>query len=85
MPTRAHRGQRLSVIEGSVPNPFNMPPGCNFAPRCKERFAPCGPHDPDLRAVGGDGEAQVACWLHVDDPPSADAPPATATAGKEGA
>ena len=36
MPSRSRRGERLRVIKGSVPNPFNMPPGCNFAPRCPQ-------------------------------------------------
>jgi oligopeptide/dipeptide ABC transporter ATP-binding protein len=51
MPSQAHRGRRLSVITGSVPNPFNMPPGCNFAPRCPRRFEPCGAHDPLLGPI----------------------------------
>ena len=34
IPTVDKRGGRLSVISGTVPNPFNMPPGCNFEPRC---------------------------------------------------
>jgi len=51
MPTRSRRGERLKVIKGSVPNPFNMPVGCNFAPRCPARFAPCGEHDPALLQV----------------------------------
>ncbi len=38
MPSQSMRGQRLNVIRGSVPNPFNMPTGCNFAPRCPYRF-----------------------------------------------
>jgi peptide/nickel transport system ATP-binding protein/oligopeptide transport system ATP-binding protein len=64
MPSLAHRGQRLSVIEGSVPNPFNMPAGCNFAPRCPRRFGPCREHDPLLgqveRIAPGDGRAEAA-------------------------
>lgn len=27
-------GQRLASIEGMVPDPFNLPPGCVFHPRC---------------------------------------------------
>jgi hypothetical protein len=54
------RGQRLNVIKGTVPNPFNMPKGCNFAPRCPYRFEPCDPLDP--RVDDPDGPP-VACWL----------------------
>jgi oligopeptide/dipeptide ABC transporter ATP-binding protein len=70
MPSRSRRGERLSVIKGSVPNPFNMPPGCNFAPRCPSRFAPCTVHDPRLGAEDA-ARRQVACWLWVT-PPSGD-------------
>ena len=28
---------KLDVIPGSVPNLVNLPPGCQFAPRCRER------------------------------------------------
>ena len=60
IPSKGMRGQRLNVIKGSVPNPFNMPTGCNFAPRCPYRFEPCATLDP--RADEGDGPP-VACWL----------------------
>jgi peptide/nickel transport system ATP-binding protein len=60
MPSQGMRGQRLNVIRGSVPNPFNMPSGCNFAPRCPYRFEACVALDP--RADEGDGPP-VACWL----------------------
>jgi peptide/nickel transport system ATP-binding protein/oligopeptide transport system ATP-binding protein len=65
IPTKAMRGQRLNVIKGTVPNPFNMPAGCNFAPRCPYRFEPCETHDPRLGLV--DGRA-VACWKWQDVP-----------------
>ena len=72
MPTRSRRGERLSVIKGSVPNPFNMPAGCNFAPRCPSRFEPCGEHDPELGRVGDAVDSQVACWLYSEPPACAD-------------
>ena len=60
IPSKGMRGQRLNVIKGTVPNPFNMPKGCNFAPRCPYRFEPCPTHDP--RIEEGEGPP-VACWL----------------------
>ncbi len=68
MPSRSRRGERLRVIKGSVPNPFNMPQGCNFAPRCPQRFGPCSVHDPLLGDPDGDGGFRVACWLWMDPP-----------------
>ena len=41
IPSKGKRGQRLNVIKGTVANPFNMPPGCNFTPRCPYAFEPC--------------------------------------------
>jgi oligopeptide/dipeptide ABC transporter ATP-binding protein len=55
-----------------VPNPFNMPAGCNFAPRCPRRFEPCGTHDPRLGDDDGGGR-RVACWLW-DEPPAGTTP-----------
>jgi oligopeptide/dipeptide ABC transporter ATP-binding protein len=70
MPSRSRRGERLRVIKGSVPNPFNMPPGCNFAPRCPQRFGPCSAHDPLLGDPEDGSGARVACWLWMDPPPT---------------
>jgi peptide/nickel transport system ATP-binding protein len=33
--------RRLSAIPGGVPEPWAMPPGCAFAPRCPHRVAAC--------------------------------------------
>jgi peptide/nickel transport system ATP-binding protein len=33
--------RRLSAIPGGVPEPWAMPPGCAFAPRCADRLAAC--------------------------------------------
>jgi oligopeptide/dipeptide ABC transporter ATP-binding protein len=65
IPSRSLRGQRLSVIKGQVPNPFNMPAGCNFAPRCPYRFEPCDDHDPRLKPLD---RRLVACWKYQDVP-----------------
>ena len=67
IPSKGKRGERLNVIKGTVPNPFNMPPGCNFAPRCPYAFEPCLTHDPLI----GDAEPpDVACWLYTPAPGS---------------
>ena len=79
MPSRSRRGERLSVIKGSVPNPFNMPPGCNFGPRCPQRFGACRVHDPLLGDPDEDTGSRVACWLWMD-PPATDGPSVQATA-----
>ena len=60
IPSRGVKGQRLNVIKGTVPNPFNMPKGCNFEPRCPYRFEPCKAHDPRIDQEDG---PDAACWL----------------------
>ena len=67
MPSRGMRGQRLNVIKGTVPNPFNMPKGCNFTPRCPYAFKPCPEHDPRIEDAN---PPDVACWLWTPAPGS---------------
>jgi oligopeptide/dipeptide ABC transporter ATP-binding protein len=62
IPSNVPRGQRLNVIKGTVPNPFRMPKGCRFEPRCPLAFDTCREFDPPLRITDPDREA--ACWLH---------------------
>ncbi|MBE7516399.1 MAG: ABC transporter ATP-binding protein [Chloracidobacterium sp.] len=33
--------ERLETIEGTVPSPTELPPGCHFAPRCRFRMERC--------------------------------------------
>jgi peptide/nickel transport system ATP-binding protein len=55
------RAGPLVEIPGTVPNAFEMPRGCRFAPRCAQAFARCEDGvPPDIKvAVGHD----VACLL----------------------
>lgn len=39
--TEAGKAERLTTIEGTVPSPANLPPGCHFAPRCPHRMPRC--------------------------------------------
>ncbi|HSG84793.1 MAG TPA: ABC transporter ATP-binding protein [Candidatus Limnocylindrales bacterium] len=80
IPSRGMKGQRLNVITGTVPNPFNMPAGCNFAPRCPYAFEPCSEHDPRIE----DADPQdVACWLYSRAPGSSATPPRVRPRGAE--
>ncbi len=54
----------LSVIQGSVPSPFNLPQGCRFAPRCPHAKDICRNSLPDLEKTE-DGD-QVRCWIYTD-------------------
>jgi oligopeptide/dipeptide ABC transporter ATP-binding protein len=71
IPSKGKRGQRLNVIKGTVANPFNLPPGCNFMPRCPFAFEPCPVHDPRIEEAD---PPDVACWLYTRAPGSPPAP-----------
>ncbi len=57
------RRVRLDTIEGMVPDPYNIPPGCAFHTRCRS-FMPgvCDAAEPQLIDVG-DGHL-VSCFLY---------------------
>jgi peptide/nickel transport system ATP-binding protein len=58
---RLHLDQeRLPAIEGQVPSPMAMPPGCRFSPRCPFATPRCREEDPPLLEVAPGQEA--ACW-----------------------
>ena len=53
---------RLPTIAGSIPQPFDRPPGCSFNPRCAESLGEvCHLHQPPPIDTGG---RQVRCFLH---------------------
>jgi len=55
--------EALDPIDGSVPSPFDLPPGCSFAPRCGRASARCNAAFPPHTA-GTDGHS-VACYHPV--------------------
>jgi peptide/nickel transport system ATP-binding protein len=56
-------GVRLASIEGMVPDPFNLPTGCLFHPRCP-KYMPgkCDRIVPGWTQVGGN--QWVSCLLY---------------------
>ncbi len=56
------RPERFEAIPGAVPDlRLREPGGCAFAPRCPERFEPCGVRVPELYAAGG---SHARCFLY---------------------
>ncbi|MEW5766472.1 MAG: ABC transporter ATP-binding protein [bacterium] len=51
MPRLGQKVDRLPAIEGVVPNPAHLPPGCSFHPRCPYVFDLCAREKPKLRQV----------------------------------
>jgi peptide/nickel transport system ATP-binding protein/oligopeptide transport system ATP-binding protein len=54
--------QDLYTIEGMIPHPLNLPPGCKFEPRCGQALPKCKIEEPS-RFDFGNGH-HTHCWLY---------------------
>ena len=52
--------RRLVPIEGTIPDPFEIPQGCAFAPRCPHVMDKCR-EEPQLLEI--ESGHRVSCWL----------------------
>src|SRR5512143_2375313 len=60
---KKNRDQRLASIRGSVPDPYNLPRGCPFHPRCARRVPNvCDRQEPPVVQV--DQDHHVRCVLY---------------------
>ncbi len=60
--TQIVQKERLETIEGVVPKPTDLPPGCHFAPRCPHRMPRCTEGHIPLYQL--EGSVQVRCVLY---------------------
>lgn len=63
MPTPEKKQGKLYAIDGVVPNPLNLPPGCRFAPRCEYATDLCRAEMPETVVISE--EEQVRCWKYT--------------------
>jgi peptide/nickel transport system ATP-binding protein/oligopeptide transport system ATP-binding protein len=56
------KATRLETIEGTVPSPTQLPPGCHFAPRCTHRMPRCEQGEIPLYDL--EGGVKVRCVLY---------------------
>lgn len=61
IPRLNQKKEKLHVIKGIVPNPYQMPEGCRFHPRCECKKDICLKEQPPI--IQKDESHQVACWL----------------------
>jgi oligopeptide transport system ATP-binding protein len=59
---KASRASKRIVLEGDVPSPIDIPPGCRFRGRCSYVMDICGEKDPELAEVAPG--YWTACWLY---------------------
>jgi oligopeptide transport system ATP-binding protein len=78
IPRLDERVERLEVIKGTVPSPYNLPTGCLFKRRCPYRMPICDVAPP-FREVGPNHHSR--CWLT----PSGEEPEVGANAPAEAA
>ena len=55
-------GGELAPIEGTPPDPANLPAGCAFAPRCPFATSICHETRPELTALSDLSTHRAACW-----------------------
>ena len=63
IPLIGRSGKRwLTPIEGSLPDPYELPQGCRFQTRCPQRMDMCREEPPWQAVTDGHG---VLCWLYA--------------------
>ncbi|MCY3640707.1 MAG: ABC transporter ATP-binding protein, partial [Gammaproteobacteria bacterium] len=60
----SERARPSTAIQGEIPSPVNLPPGCRFADRCPEAMAQCRAQTPQLKPLAAQSERLVACHLY---------------------
>ena len=60
---RTERRRAFSPIQGEIPSPINVPPGCRFANRCPQAMPQCREHTPELIPLQEKDGREVACHL----------------------
>jgi peptide/nickel transport system ATP-binding protein len=60
IPALTRKKERLRPIKGMVPDPYNLPKGCPFEPRCPEAIDICRTQMPELKEIKP--RHKVACW-----------------------
>ncbi|UCH83950.1 MAG: ABC transporter ATP-binding protein [Candidatus Latescibacterota bacterium] len=63
IPRPSHKGKRLKVIAGRVPDPYDRPAGCRFADRCPFVEDSCRAAPIEIREVSGGHHTR--CWKDI--------------------
>jgi oligopeptide/dipeptide ABC transporter ATP-binding protein len=58
------RKRQSTTIEGEIPSPVDIKPGCRFAGRCPYVMDVCRHQTPPLAPLNGDSRRLVACHLY---------------------
>jgi peptide/nickel transport system ATP-binding protein len=67
IPRIGHKtGGMLHVIRGAVPDPYNIPKGCPFHPRCDKFMPGVCDQDVEVPKIAMKPNHSVRCWLYVE-------------------
>ncbi len=66
IPRVDRHGEKLCVIKGTVPSPFNFPKGCRFINRCPLAHEKCENEEPPLIQIKEEPGHSARCWLYED-------------------
>ncbi|MDR0642398.1 MAG: ABC transporter ATP-binding protein [Treponema sp.] len=66
VPTIERKQERLFAIKGTVPDPFKLPSGCAFAPRCEYARERCHRELPELADAEGNRQVRCHFWRERD-------------------
>ncbi|HAE42352.1 MAG TPA: peptide ABC transporter ATP-binding protein [Clostridiales bacterium] len=55
--------EKLTIIEGTVPSPLNLPKGCKFCTRCSDSRKICFDEEPEY--IEMEGNRKVRCWKYI--------------------
>ncbi|MDL5361542.1 ABC transporter ATP-binding protein [Halalkalicoccus sp. NIPERK01] len=77
--------ETMQPIEGSAPDPVNIPRGCTYAPRCPIATEECRATTPHFHAVDDEADHEVTCfhWEDADEAVDLDPEVRTADEGTE--
>jgi len=65
---KLERSRTSTKIQGEIPSPVNIKPGCRFASRCPKVMDVCRKKAPKLRNIATNGkERLVACYLYEEE------------------
>ncbi len=62
IPQLEEKKERLKAIPGQVPNPFDLPTGCKFHPRCYLAIEACSKEEPPLFQIDGNHFSRCIRW-----------------------
>ncbi len=72
IPDMTKKTKRLNPIDGLMPDPTSLPPGCRFADRCPKRMDACAADTPPVIRMSGTHKIKCRLFGHAKDAENAE-------------